>query len=114
MAEINNSEVMDKMNSSGAFRNLILLDGEYLRDCADSFSAALPKQEPHSDLNVLRMPQKAEENGRLVIGVNASCGHDAFNNRRLTYVANMHGRLKAWIDCSRVEQHIYRCLRENE
>jgi hypothetical protein len=114
MAEINNSEVMDQINSSAAFRDLILLDGEYLRDRADSFSAALPKQQPHSDLDVLCMPQKAEEHGRLVIGVDSSCGHDAFDNRRLTYVANMYGRLKAWIDCSRVEQHIYRCLGENE
>jgi hypothetical protein len=42
--------------------------------------------------------------------VNSSCGHDAFDNRRLTYVADMHGRLKARIDCSRMEQYVYCCL----
>lgn len=113
MVEINNSKVMDQMNSSAALRNLILLNGEYLRDFADSFSAALPKQQPHSDLNVLCVSKKAEQHRCSVISVNSSCGHDAFNNCCLTYVADMDSRLKARIDCSRMKQNVYCCLQEN-
>lgn len=101
---------MDQMNSSAAFRNLILVYREYLCDFADSFSAALPKQQPHSNLNILCMSKKAEQHGCFVISVNSSCGHDAFYNRCLTYVADMDSRLKARIDCSRMKQHIYCCL----
>lgn len=110
IVEINNSKVMDQMNSSAAFRNLIPLNREYLRDFADSFSAALPKQQPHSNLNIFCMSKKAEQHGCFVISVNSSYGHDAFNNCCLTYVANMDSRLKAWIDCSCMKQHIYCCL----
>lgn len=112
MVEIKDSKVMDQMNSSAAFRNLILLNGEYLCDFTDSFSAALPKQQPHSDLNVLCVSKKAEQYGCFVISVNSPCGHDAFNNRCLTYVADMDSRLKAWIDCSRMKQYVYCCLKE--
>jgi hypothetical protein len=110
IVEINNSKVMDQMNSSVAFRNLVLLNREYLRDFADALSSALSKQKPHSNLNILCVSKEAEQHGCFVISVNSSCGHDALNNRCLTYVADMDSRLKARIDCSRMKQHIYCCL----
>lgn len=83
----------------------LLIERKHLSDDAGAFAFAFTKQNPMIWSHILRMTHESKQYRCLFIRADFLATHDAFDDRRLSNIANVNGGLETFVNGGRMKEN---------